>query len=272
MGFFSFRKRRQRKIEALRAAALAEKYSRTFTLKHINGQPRLVTHAPQVRDVPLDEQEKWANRDEQRNQHIFELGLIPDESTSEEIDQQAELAHREHWINVHELPLTQHATYIREEALGSGITVIEDDDGSMDQEITERIEREGGASGLVQISLAWDDYNDLDLHVFTPDGERIYFNNKRSKCGGLLDVDMNVRPTSNTPVENVVWKDDAPLGTYKVGVHFYKHHRKSKTGKTCQFRLRVITHGKSTEYIGKIKSGQAMQMVTSFTLHAHHTS
>ena len=115
----------------------------------------------------------------------------------------------------------------------------------MEVNIDERLEREGGASGEVQISLAWDDYNDLDLHVFCPSGERIYFNNKQSDCGGLLDVDMNVRPVSNTPVENVVWTENAPLGGYKIGVHFYKHHRKRRTKKTCRYRLRVVTHGQS---------------------------
>ena len=130
----------------------------------------------------------------------------------------------------------------------------------------ERLEREGGASGEVQISLAWDDYNDLDLHLFCPSGERIYFNNKKSECGGELDVDMNVRPVSKTPVENIVWRQNAPLGTYKVGVHFYKHHRKRRTKRLCKFRLRVVTHGQSKEYLGSIKYGQAMQMVTSFSL------
>jgi len=149
--------------------------------------------------------------------------------------------------------------------LGSGV-VVADPEEELEVAIDERLEREGGASGDVQISLAWDDYNDLDLHVFCPSGERIYFNNKISECGGDLDVDMNVRPVSNTPVENVVWKENAPLGAYKVGVHFYKHHKKRRTKRAGPFRLRVITHGKVREYKGNITYGEAMQMVTSFTL------
>ena len=77
---------------------------------------------------------------------------------------------------------------------------------------------------------------------------------------------MNVRPVSRKPVENVVWKSDAPLGSYKVGVHFYKHHRKKRTKRTTTYTLLVSTHGRTKTYKGRIKYGTAMQMVTSFTL------
>jgi len=154
---------------------------------------------------------------------------------------------------------------VAEEHVGSGVevsTVNKEEEA----EIEGRVEREGGDSGIVQISLAWDDYNDLDLHVFCPSDERIYFNNKKSECKGVLDVDMNVRPVSRKPVENVVWKSDAPLGSYKVGVHFYKHHRKKRTKRTTTYTLLVSTHGRTKTYKGRIKYGTAMQMVTSFTL------
>jgi uncharacterized protein YfaP (DUF2135 family) len=135
-----------------------------------------------------------------------------------------------------------------------------------DRELMDRLAREGGKSGVVQISLAWDDYNDLDMHVFCPSGERIYFNNRKSECGGELDVDMNVRPKSKTPIENVVWTDEAPDGEYKIGVHFYRHHRKRRTKKTCQFRLRVVTYGQAKEYSGELTHGDPMSMITSFVL------
>ena len=200
-------------------------------------------------------------------QESNENDALQDESAEPTEDQRLiELEARAQWMERHEPPLEQHAAVVAEEHIGRGVVAATEEDEESEVDIEERLQREGGASGTVQISLAWDDYNDLDLHLFCPSGERIYFNNKKSECGGILDVDMNVRPVSNTPVENVVWKGEAPLGTYKVGVHFYKHHRKRRTKRKCKFRLRVVTHGETREYLGSITYGQAMQMVTSFSL------
>ena len=262
----------KRRNQRLRALALAEKYSTSTRLKRAGGGGMsLVVNMPQLAQVPTREQEAWKVRDQHRDRNHMELGLIQPEvpelqlDANEEQERITEVGRRDEWIQENESPLVEHAALVSEEHIGSGVVVAEESD-EHEVDIDERLEREGGESGVVQISLAWDDYNDLDLHVFTPSGERIYFNNKISDCEGILDVDMNVRPVSNTPVENVVWKESAPLGTYKVGVHFYKHHRRRRTKKKCKFRLRVITHGKTKEYIGRMKYGQAMQMVTSFTL------
>ena len=102
--------------------------------------------------------------------------------------------------------------------VGSGIIVEESPPENDD--LDERLEREGGKSGAVQVSLAWDDYNDLDLHLFCPSGERIYFNNKDSECGGELDVDMNVKPVSDNAVENVVWQNNRQKALTKSGFTF----------------------------------------------------
>ncbi|MCA9491788.1 MAG: hypothetical protein KC621_17775 [Myxococcales bacterium] len=101
----------------------------------------------------------------------------------------------------------------------------------IDAEIRKRVLAAGGQHDNVdvRISLVWDDRNDLDLHVTTPSGEVIYFGNKASRCGGLLDVDRNVRGETTTPVENVRWaRGSAPAGSYAVKVRNYAFHEPSK--------------------------------------------
>lgn len=93
-------------------------------------------------------------------------------------------------------------------------------------EIQERVTQAGGKSGEVQFSLSWHNRNDLDLHVVVPNGKRIYFKSRRSTCGGHLDVDMNVTPESDQPVENVRWlKGKARSGRYTVYVNFFRAHQ-----------------------------------------------
>jgi len=277
-GFYLLNRYWQQRQAQLRALALLDKYSTRSRIGLHQGEMRLLVSMPQVGELPLAEQAAWQERDERRNRNFLELGLLQanaeeeddppavDDDVMDEDERLMELEVRQNWTSDHQAPMTEHAAVVAEEHVGSGVIVATEEDEEPEVNMDERLEREGGASGEVQISLAWDDYNDLDLHLFCPSGERIYFNNKKSECGGHLDVDMNVRPVSNTPVENIVWAGDAPLGTYKVGVHFYKHHRKRRTKRVCKYRLRVVTHGRSREYLGSIKYGQAMQMVTSFSL------
>jgi len=237
-----------------------------------NEIPQII-RTQQIEELTEKNYGEWENRDNSRNENILELRLIleellvempPSEEEFDDDERIMELGVRETWIEQNDEELEEHATFVEREKVGSGI-IVEDSPPEND-DLDQRLEREGGKSGTVQVSLAWDDYNDLDLHLFCPSGERIYFNNRNSECGGELDVDMNVKPVSKTPVENVVWTSIPPKGAYKVGVHFYKHHRKRKTKKSCKFRIRVSLYGKIQEYSGIIKYGKAMQMVTGFTI------
>ena len=268
-----FRKRRELKKQlALRNASRAPLSSmRAQQSDRGNARRHVVSRGLQLDQLNDSARQAYQSRQQRRVAQYSDLQLVMDElfiperdaiETEEEEDESAE--DRSTWIAENEDNLNAHANLVAEEEVGTGISVRVSDEE--DRELMERLAREGGKSGVVQISLAWDDYNDLDMHVFCPSGERIYFNNRKSACGGEVDVDMNVRPKSKKPIENVVWTDQAPDGEYKIGVHFYRHHRKRRTKKTCQFRLRVVTYGQAKEYSGELTHGDPMSIITSFVL------
>ena len=92
------------------------------------------------------------------------------------------------------------------------------------ERIQSRVAGAGGKPGEVQFALAWKNINDVDLHVIAPSGEHISHLHRRSKCQGMLDVDMNVHGESSDPVENIRWIRHAPWGRYTVLVHLFRMH------------------------------------------------
>ena len=268
-----FRKQRERKQQLrLQNASRAPLSSmRSQRSDRRNKRRHVVSRGLQLDQLSGTARQAYQQRQQRRVSQYSDLQLIMDEifipgRDAVEVgdDEEDDVEDRSTWIAENEDNLNAHADLVAEEEVGTGISVRVTEEE--DRELMERLAREGGKSGVVQISLAWDDYNDLDMHVFCPSGERIYFNNRKSACGGELDVDMNVRPKSKKPIENVVWTNEAPDGEYKIGVHFYRHHRKRRTKKTCQFRLRVVTYGQAKEYSGELTHGDPMSMITSFIL------
>ena len=135
------------------------------------------------------------------------------------------------------------------------------------EELRARLEREGARSSDVQVSLMWNNYNDLDLHVVCPSGERIHGGNRKSACGGELDVDANVRPDSRKPVENVVWPEgEAPAGAYQVFVHYYKKHKKRRSKDPTKFQVIANAYGDLMEYTGELTFGEEIQLVCTFNV------
>ena len=112
----------------------------------------------------------------------------------------------------------------------------------IDAEIKRRVTQAGGAhEGCdIRASLMWNNRNDLDIHVITPRGEEVFFGNKRGRCGGSLDVDMNVRGETTTPIENIRWmRGTAPAGRYTVFVENYSFHEYAYDGTPFQVELEV---------------------------------
>lgn len=94
-------------------------------------------------------------------------------------------------------------------------------------DVSERLAAAGAKKGEIEISLIWENSNDLDLHVIDPDGERIFFQQRESRSGGELDIDRNASCASDIttkPIEHVVWTgESAPNGNYKVAVHHFQN-------------------------------------------------
>ena len=209
----SIYKRFQRKQQRLADLAYRQKYGAFGSIESVERDGLMVLRSRQTTELSEDEYSDYLERDSHRDQNFVDLRLIlsdiiEDINDEQEIDDEQrrimELDGRGEWIEENQEGLEQHSVLVAEEEIGSGITIAE---APIDDDMDERLIREGGKSGAVQVTLSWDDYNDLDLHLFCPDGERIYFNNKTSECGGELDVDMNVKPVSNNPVENIVWEN-----------------------------------------------------------------
>ena len=136
-------------------------------------------------------------------------------------------------------------------------------DEKLELEIQERLNREGGQSGAIQVSLMWNNGNDVDLYVQTPVGDIIAFNYKTSRCGGELDVDMNAKKVQSLkPVENVFWSDkQAPLGVFVVGVHEYQNHGYRDP---TPYLVSVKVAGEVHHFRGRIRRGSPIQGVCKF--------
>lgn len=117
----------------------------------------------------------------------------------------------------------------------------------IEDQLTRILEGKKAKGGEVQISLMWHNKNDLDLHVIAPSGERIYFNNRKSKCQGELDVDMNqggYQSAVAEAAENIAWPaGQAPRGHYKIIVKHFSNQGMPDTRDPTRFSVRVRVRG-----------------------------
>jgi hypothetical protein len=113
--------------------------------------------------------------------------------------------------------------------------------GNVTDSIKEKVKRAGGNTdnARLRVSLAWHNYDDLDLHARCPDGH-VHFMNKR----GILDVDMNAGDRqSKEPVENLSWKKPSE-GKYSILVDQFHRRETEDVG----FELQVEYDGVVTNY------------------------
>jgi Ca-activated chloride channel family protein len=119
-------------------------------------------------------------------------------------------------------------------------------------DLSGRLARGGAHSGDIRISLIWNNRNDLDLHVITPQGEEIFFDRTRDSTGGWLDVDRNVYGETTEPVENIFWYDgDAVHGRYRVYVQNYDYHEGNNT--PTPFQVEIKSGDELNYYDGTVR-------------------
>ena len=137
-----------------------------------------------------------------------------------------------------------------------------EEDLRRDKDFDKRLKRASAKDGDFRISLIWDNFNDLDLIVTAPSGDILHSGNRTTFCGGNLDVDMNFKPESKAPVENVFWeKGKAKPGEYKVFVHHFKKHNKRKNQDPTEFSIQMKVGDRRGEFKSKLSSGDPVMFV-----------
>ena len=126
----------------------------------------------------------------------------------------------------------------------------------------DRLGRAGGERGIVNVSLQWNNTNDLDLIVVDPAGEKIFFGNRSAASGGFLDVDMNAgAQRSREPIENIRWSQNPPSGNYRANVMLYEIHERGGSDTRNDFVVTVTVFDERTEHVGTVLNRDRRQEI-----------
>ena len=125
--------------------------------------------------------------------------------------------------------------------------------GNITDSIKENVKKQGGAvDGLLRVSLAWYNSDDLDLSLCEPgasSANRVYFGNRTGRYGCKLDIDANGGSVTNStePVENIIYPHGSklPVGEYPVYVDQFNKRVRKDDG----FTLQVEANGVSYNYV-----------------------
>lgn len=136
--------------------------------------------------------------------------------------------------------------------------------------IKERVKSAGGVvDAPLRISLSWNKRDDLDLHLYEPCGNKVYYSNKRGRTGCMLDIDM--RGEKLNQVENIYWNGLNLLaaGIYRVDVqNFQRNSNRSGEQHEEGFTLEMEYKGEvvTIPYTHVVKDDQVVNVLT-FQVH-----
>jgi hypothetical protein len=132
-------------------------------------------------------------------------------------------------------------------------------------ETLRRLEGAGARTGDVQVSIAWNNYNDIDLWVVFESQQgkfAINWMNRIGPANGMLDVDRNAQPTTNKAVENIFWPHGLAMdGRYTV---YLQHYRQwDRVDRTPVF-LRILVDGQVVEKKLTVSRHEGVKKAYSF--------
>lgn len=142
--------------------------------------------------------------------------------------------------------------------------------GNVTDSIRERVKAAGGnVEADLRVSLAWFNYDDLDLHCTSPYGH-VFFGAKGgdkyydfSGKQNILDVDMNAGAgRTRTPVENLAFNKPKD-GDYKIWVNQYFKRETTNPGFEAQIQCKGETQHLSYD---KTVPERGNVEITSFTI------
>ena len=127
--------------------------------------------------------------------------------------------------------------------------------GDITDSIKQRVKAAGGnVDAKLRVSLSWYNTDDLDIHCKTPNGEHIYYGNKR----GILDVDMNVNDLVRDPVENLAFQS-LRKGDYKISVKNYTKRESVDVGFTVE--MECGGHIETFNYEKAVRNTQMIDVI-----------
>ena len=136
--------------------------------------------------------------------------------------------------------------------------------GDVADSIKERVKKAGGkVDGALCCRLAWNNTDDLDFHMVEPNGQRIYYSNRRklSPNGGRLDLDANGADGMRTdPAENIYYADKRRMreGGYTLQVNQYQSRNSSDVGFEVEIEFGGTTH--NFVYPKAMRSGEYVEV------------
>lgn len=148
--------------------------------------------------------------------------------------------------------------------------------GEVTDSIKEKVKKAGGnVNGFVRASLSWFNHDDLDLHMYQPNGDTLYYANGKHyplQSSGVLDVDMNAGGgTTREPVENIVYTNPnkMPDGDYTVFVNQFSKREMKDVGFIVELDLNGTVH---TFHYDKPVSGKIKVATFNYNKSTHQLS